>query len=358
MSGASVDRPRIVVLNDWEQALRRLGDWGAIDAQADVEVLHVPLQGEALVAAIKDADALVLVRDRTPVDEALLERLPRLRYLVFTGTRNTTLDLEALHRRGIAVSHTEWGPSKDSTCEMTWTLILAAVKQLELYTRSLREGRWRAGKPAPLPGVLAGRRLGLVGLGEIGSRVAQIGKAFGMDVVTWSPRMTEERAAEKGVRFMPLDELLSTSDVVSLHLVPTAETRHLLDARHLSLMQPHSVLVNTSRAALGRHGRIAPCPGDGAAGHGGDRCVRRRAAGARRAAAPAAARAADATHGLCLRAGVRAVRARCGRVSRSLAGRPAAGAAGACGETLLRPVGTRRRAFRRRHVKRGRRTCS
>ncbi len=250
MSGPSADRPRIVVLNDWERALRQLGDWSAIDARADVEVLHEPLQGEALVDAIKDADALVLVRDRTPVDEALLQRLPRLRYLVFTGTRNTTLDMEALHRRGIAVSYTEWGPSKDSTCEMTWTLILAAVKQLEQYTRTLREGRWRAGSPAPLPGVLAGCRLGLVGLGEIGSRVAQVGMAFGMEVVTWSPRMTEERAAEKGVRFVPLDELLATSDVVSLHLVPTAETRHLLDAPRLALMQPHSVLVNTSRAAL------------------------------------------------------------------------------------------------------------
>lgn len=136
-------RPKIVIVGDAEQALRRLGDWRAIDAQADVIVHHLPLHGEALVNALQDADAVVLVRDRTPFDAALLARLPKLRYLVFTGTRNTTLDLAALAARNIPVSHTEWGPSKDSTCEMTWSLILAATRQLEQQTALLRRGQWR-----------------------------------------------------------------------------------------------------------------------------------------------------------------------------------------------------------------------
>lgn len=243
-------RPRIVVLDDTERALRRLADWQAIDAQADVTIHHAPLTGVALVDALKDADAIVLMRDRTPFTAELLAQLPKLRYLVFTGTRNARLDHAALAARNIPVGHTEFGPSKDSTCELTWTTILAATKQLEAQTALLKSGQWRSSTPVPLAGVLAGQRLGLIGLGEIGGRVAKVGKALGMDVVTWSPRMTAERAAEQGVTYLPLDELLATSRVVSLHLVVLPATRHLMNKERLALMQPGSLLVNTSRAEL------------------------------------------------------------------------------------------------------------
>ena len=193
---------------------------------------------------------MVLVRDRTPFDAALLARLPRLRYVVFTGTRNTTLDLAALAARHIPVSHTEWGPSKDSTCEMTWSLILAATRQLEQQAALLRARPVAADAALPLAGVLHGQTLGLIGLGEIGGRVARVGQALGMNVVTWSPRMTPERAAQQGAAAVSLEELLATSKVVSLHLVPTPATRHLLNAQRLALMRPDSLLVNTSRSAL------------------------------------------------------------------------------------------------------------
>jgi len=243
-------RPRIVVLDDTERALRRLVDWSGIDAQAEVTVHHAPLTGVALVDALKDADAIVLMRDRTPFDASLLARLPKLRYLVFTGTRNARLDLAALTARGIPVSCTEFGPSKDSTCELTWTAILATTKQLDSHTARLKAGSWRSDSALPLPGTLAGQRLGVIGLGEIGGRVARVGKALGMDVVAWSPRMTAERAAEQGVGFLPLEELLTTSRVVSLHLVVLPATRHLMNAERLGLMQPGSLLVNTSRSEL------------------------------------------------------------------------------------------------------------
>ena len=247
---ATSARPQIVVIGDAEQALRRLGDWARIDAAADVVVHHTPLQGQPLVDALKDADVVVLVRDRTPFDAALLAQLPKLKYLIFTGTRNTTLDLAALAARNIPVSHTEWGPSKDSTTEMTWSLILGAMRQLETHTARLRQNQWRADTAEPLAGVLHGETLGLIGLGEIGGRVARIGQAFGMKVVTWSPRMTPERAAEKGAVSVTLDELLTTARVVSLHLVPTPATRQLLNAERLALMRRDSLLVNTSRSAL------------------------------------------------------------------------------------------------------------
>lgn len=243
-------RPTIALLGDAEQGLRRLGNWQTIDAQANVVVHPWPLQGQALVDALKDADAAVLVRDRTPFDAVLLAQLPKLRYLVFTGTRNTTLDLAAMAARQIPVSHTDWGPSKDSTCELTWSLILAATRQLEQQTALLHSGQWRAGTAVPLAGVLHGQTLGLIGLGEIGGRVTKVGQALGMKVVTWSPRMTPERALEKGATSVTLEELLATSRVVSLHLVPTPPTRHLLNANRLALMRPDSLLVNTSRSAL------------------------------------------------------------------------------------------------------------
>lgn len=247
MSGG---RPRIVVLDDSERAMRRLGDWHAINHHAEVHIHHDPLRGAALVNALKDADAIVLMRDRTSFTAALLAELPKLRYVVFTGTRNAKLDQAALAARGIPVSCTEFGPSKDSTCELTWTAILAATKQLASHTTRLQAGPWRSDSASPLPGTLAGQRLGVIGLGEIGGRVAKVGNALGMDVVTWSPRMTLERAATQGVGFLPLDELLATSQVVTLHLVVTPATRHLLNAERLALMQPGSLLVNTSRAEL------------------------------------------------------------------------------------------------------------
>ena len=236
------------MLDDYERALRCLADWSEIDRRGDVDIYHDPLRGDTLYAAIAAADVIVLVRDRTPLRAELIKRLPKLRYVIFTGARNSALDATALAARGIPVSHTEWGPSKESTCELTWTLILAASKRLEAKFAAMRAGGWRDDQP--LPGVLAGERLGLIGLGEIGGRVARVAGALGMRVVAWSPRMTRERAAEKGATSVPLEELISTSRVVSLHLVPTDQTRGLLNSERLARMRADAILVNTSRSAL------------------------------------------------------------------------------------------------------------
>ncbi len=247
----SARRPSIVVLDDWENGLRDGVDWSAIRRAADVALHNVALRGDALLAALAQADCVVLLRDRTPVGAALLGRLPRLRHIVFTGTRNKTLDAAAAQRAGILVSHTEWGPSKASTCEMTWSLILAATRRLPQLMLTPARNVWRdPGASAFLPGVLHGQRLGLIGLGQIGQRVAAVGRALGMEVLTWSPHMTPERAREHGASSVDLDELLAGSHVVSLHLVPAAGTRRLLDRGRLALMRPDSLLVNTSRAEL------------------------------------------------------------------------------------------------------------
>jgi len=241
-------RPRIVVLDDYEDSLRRTADWGAIESQADVAFHTERLRGDALMKAIGGADAVVVVRDRTPFKADLIAQLPKLKLFVFTGARNTQYDAKAMADRGIAVACTEMGESKASTTEMAWTLILAAAKRLEAYMGLVRKGGWRDGKA--LPQVLSGERLGLIGFGGIGQRVGKVGLAFGMEVVTWSPHMTPERAAEGGARSVPLEELLSSSKVVSLHLVPSDATRKLLNAERLATMRTDSILVNTARSAL------------------------------------------------------------------------------------------------------------
>ena len=241
-------RPKIVVLDDYEDSLRRTADWGPITSRADVTFHTQRLRGDALFEAVKDADAIALIRDRTPFRADLIAKLPKLKCFVFTGARNTTLDQAAMAARGIPVGHTEMGESKASTTEMTWALVLAAAKRMESYMALVRRGGWRDGKSLPV--VLAGQRLGLIGFGGIGQKVGQVGAAFGMEVVTWSPNMTPERAAQGGAKAVSLEELLSTSRVVSLHLVPSDATRKLLNAERLATMREDAMLVNTARSAL------------------------------------------------------------------------------------------------------------
>ena len=241
-------KPRIVVLDDYEDSLRKTVDWSPVLARADVEFHTERLRGDALLAAVRDANAIVVIRDRTPFKAELLAKMPKLQCFIFTGGRNTQLDFAALAARDIPVANTAMSDSKPATAELTWTLILAAAKRLESYMALLRRGGWRHDKG--LPQVLKGQRLGLVGFGEIGRMVGDVGRAFGMELVTWSPHMTPERAAAGGAKAISLDELLSTSKVVSLHLVPSPETRKLLDAKRLATMREDSILANTARSAL------------------------------------------------------------------------------------------------------------
>ena len=241
-------KKRIVVLDDYEDSLRRTADWAPVQKLADVEFHTERLRGDALFSAVKDAHAIALIRDRTPFKAELLAKMANLELFIFTGGRNTQLDFAALAARRIPVVNTEMSDSKAATAEMNWALILAAAKRLEAYMGLLRKGGWRDGKG--LPQVLTGQRLGIIGLGDIGQRVGRVGAAFGMEVVTWSPHMTPERATQGGAKSVSLEELLSTSRVVSLHLVPAEGTRKLLNAERLALMRPDSILVNTARSAL------------------------------------------------------------------------------------------------------------
>ena len=240
--------PNVVILGDYERALRRFSNWTKVDQRSHITIHHDPLREEALYEAVKDADVIVLVRDRTPFNEALIARLPKLKLFLFTGKRNGTLDASALISRNIPIACTPGGPSKETTTELTWALILGASKHLIRQNSLVHSGGWRD-ELSVLP-MLSGERLGIIGLGSIGSAVARVGKAFGMELVTWSPNMTTERAAAQNAKSVSLEELLTTSKVVSLHLVAGPNTKGLIGAEELAMMRSDAILVNTSRSAL------------------------------------------------------------------------------------------------------------
>ena len=247
-------RPRIAICDDYERAALAAADWSAIRERADVTVFEKPFGDAArAIAALQDFHAVCLMRERTPFPAAVIDALPRLQFIVFTGERNAAVDHEAAARRGVPVSFTPSGPSKASTAELTWALILAATKRIVRADGDARRGHWRGdaeGRGSALPANLAGERLGLVGLGEIGARVARVGQAFGMDVVAWSQNLDDARAAAVGVQRVTREELFDTSAVVSLHLVLSARTRDIVGAADLARMRPDAVIVNTSRSGL------------------------------------------------------------------------------------------------------------
>lgn len=239
---------KIVVLDDYEEAYRRLADWSAIERDAHVEYYSERMEGPDLLKAIKDANALVLMRDRTPLKADLIAQLPYLEYVVFTGTRNLALDVEALKQRQIPVSFTEWGPSKDSTSELSWAMLMALYKRVIEQNAVMMLGAWRNDRSL-LP-MLKGQTLGLIGLGEIGSRMARYAQAFGMRVLCWSPNMTAERAQAAGASAVALDQLMSESDIISLHIVAGPTTKGIVSKEKIALMKPSALLINTSRSVL------------------------------------------------------------------------------------------------------------
>ncbi|OKI60589.1 D-2-hydroxyacid dehydrogenase family protein [Streptomyces sp. MJM1172] len=241
------DRLRCAVLDDFQQAATTLADWAPVADRVEVVTFPDHLTGEdELAARLAAFDIVVTLRERVPFPAGLLDRLPRLRLLVASGMRNSVIDYAAAARAGVTVCGT--GSSSTPPVELTWALLLGLARGIVAENTALRErGPWQSTVGTDLHG----SRLGLLGLGKIGGRVARIGLAFGMDVVAWSQNLTDERCAEVGVtRAASKEELLAGSDFVSVHLALGERTRGLIGAAELDLMRPGAYLVNTSRAAI------------------------------------------------------------------------------------------------------------
>lgn len=236
---------RIAVLDDYQNAALSMADWSVLDTRSTVTVFNDHLTDtEALVARLQPFDVVCVMRERTPMTRAVLERLPALRLIASTGRQNASIDLAAAAERGIEVAHT--GYSSTPAIELTWALILASARHLIAENASLREGSWQRHVGEDL----SGRTLGVLGLGNIGGEVARIGRAFGMQVIAWSHHLTAERASEAGAVLVTKDELFRRADIVTVHLVLSRRTRGLVGQRELALMKPTALLVNTSRGPI------------------------------------------------------------------------------------------------------------
>jgi phosphoglycerate dehydrogenase-like enzyme len=248
---------RVAVLDDYQRRAADYADWESLGPDVEVVFFHEPIPSPQLPVELAEFEVLVLMRERTRFPRAVLERLPRLRLLVTTGMRNASVDVDYLRTQGVTVCGTAGtgvalAEGVPSTAEVAWALILAVAKRVTLEDRALREGRWQTGVPFNL----AGATLGLAGLGTLGAAMVGPARAFGMEVIAWSQNLTDERAAEVGVRRVSRDELLAAADILSIHLVLSERTRGLFGATELARMKRTAVLINTSRGPLVDEGAL------------------------------------------------------------------------------------------------------
>jgi phosphoglycerate dehydrogenase-like enzyme len=238
---------RCAILDDYQQVALTIADWSSISEQVDVECFnrHVTDEDE-LISMLSHFEIIVIMRERTPFPGTLFARLPRLKLLITTGMRNASIDLEAAALHGVTVCGTSG--NSEPTAELTWALILGLARNVVHENNAIRNnGPWQS----TLGMDLHGKRLGLLGLGKIGSRVARAGLAFGMEVTAWSQNLTKDRTDEIGVQLAASkEELLKSSDFVSIHLVLGERTRELIGASELQQMRPSAYLINTSRAPI------------------------------------------------------------------------------------------------------------
>ncbi|PPV05192.1 phosphoglycerate dehydrogenase [Xanthomonas bromi] len=242
-----MSRLKCIVLDDYQGAAKADGSWKRLGDSVDLVFMshHVEHDGE-LISALRDANMVVVMRERTPLPAHILEQLPELKLIVTSGMRNTSIDQAAAAARGIVVC----GTASESAppAELTWALLLALARHLGEERDAMRSnGPWQSSVGADLEG----RTLGILGLGKIGKRVCRVAKAFGMQVLAWSPNLDEKRAAAEGAILASSKEVLfAESDFVTLHLVLSERTRGIVGRPELAAMQPHALLVNTSRAGL------------------------------------------------------------------------------------------------------------
>lgn len=252
---------KIAVLDDYQNVARDMADWSRIEAEHEITFFDQAYEGlEGFAKRLEPFEIVCIMRERSPIGRDLIERLPNAKVFVTAGMRNAAIDLEACRKRGITVLGT--GGSAESTPELAWGMIISLARNIHVENNRMREGNWitTLGKD------VAGSTLGILGLGRLGRRMAEIGRVFGMEVIAWSQNLTDEKAAEAGARRVEKDELFRQSDFITIHYKLGERSRGLVGAGELRLMKPTAYLVNTSRgpivdtdaliAAL-REGRIA-----------------------------------------------------------------------------------------------------
>ena len=240
---------RVAVLDDWQGLAETYADWTALKARADVLIFRDTITDpDALAERLRDFDVILAMRERTPLLAPLLGRLPRLRLISFTGPRNNSVDTAAATAQGVLVCNTLATRSSHATAELALALLLGCARTIAQGDAEIRAGRFQEHLPGGTE--LHGATLGLIGLGRIGGRMARYGQALGMKIIAWSQNLTDERVAEVGAVRVTKDELLSTADAISIHLVLSDRSRGVVGPTDIARMKPGAIIVNTSRAAL------------------------------------------------------------------------------------------------------------
>ncbi|HTT81246.1 MAG TPA: D-2-hydroxyacid dehydrogenase family protein [Stellaceae bacterium] len=245
---------RVSILDDYQGVALDMADWSAVRARGiDIAVERFPFVDEAAaVRALGQSEIVAAMRERTPFPRSLVDRLPNLKLLITTGMRNAAFDMAALKDKGVTVCGTggpanvPGGGGNEDTAELAWGLILGAMRRIAEDHAFLRQGGWQT----RIGHRVAGKTLGLLGLGRLGSAVARVGLAFNMQAIAWSQNLTAERAAERGVERVEKDELFRRADILSVHLVLSPRSRGLVGAREIGLMKPSAVIINTSRGPI------------------------------------------------------------------------------------------------------------
>jgi phosphoglycerate dehydrogenase-like enzyme len=236
---------QVAVLDDYQGVALQSADWSQLNGKANIVVFRDHLSDStALVERLKPFDVLSVMRERTPLTRAILEQLPNLKLIASTGARNASIDLAAANERGITVCHT--GYSAHGAIEMTWALILAMLRNIPAEFASVQKAQWQIS----VGDDLAGKTIGIVGLGGIGARIAKIAHAFEMNIVAWSQNLTPESAEKHGAQLVSKEKLFRTADIVTIHLVLSARTKGAIGAPEFALMKPTAYFVNTSRGPL------------------------------------------------------------------------------------------------------------
>jgi len=234
----------VAVLDDYQRAIERSPAIARLKAQHRVAVFTEKFASEQDAAhALKGVQAVIPIRERTRFTASLIRSLPDLELIAQTGNHAYHIDMEAATAAGIVVS---LAPGGNSVTELTFGLMIVAMRRVSSSDAAMRRGEW----PLVLGYVLRGKTLGILGMGKIGVEVAAIARAFGMKVVAWGPTLTAERAQKSGAEYLPLDDVMRTADVVSVHLKLSDQSKGLLDEKRLRLMKPTAYLVNTARGAI------------------------------------------------------------------------------------------------------------
>jgi phosphoglycerate dehydrogenase-like enzyme len=245
---------RLSILDDYQGVALDMADWSALKGRG-VEIAverHAFADEDAVVRALADSEIVAAMRERTPFPKRVVDRLPKLKLLITTGMRNASFDMAALKERGITVCGTggpvgaPGGGGNEDTAELAWGLILGAARRIAEDHQMMRQGGWQT----RIGHRVAGKTIGLLGLGRLGSAVARVGLAFGMKAIAWSQNLTAEKAAAQGVERVEKDELFRRSDILSVHLVLSPRSHGLVGKREIGLMKPSAILVNTSRGPI------------------------------------------------------------------------------------------------------------